>query len=215
MSEDWAIRAFGDDQVEQLTGLSARRLWSWARRGFITPSHSIRRGRGGRRLYDFRDLVSLRVAADLLSQGVGGREISKAHAHLRSLDFEKPLAEVPFWVYDRHLYFSEADTLRAGRRPEQTVPGFMVPVPQIVDDLEKRILKLDQRPIGEIERRRGVLGSKPVIKGTRIPIAAIRRLAEDGLSEAQIRECYPDLEPADIRAALAEPRPRPRVAHAV
>ena len=58
----------------------------------------MRHSRGGRRLYDFRDLVSLRVAADLLKQGVEVTELRRAHAHLRSLDYDRPLAELTFWV---------------------------------------------------------------------------------------------------------------------
>jgi uncharacterized protein (DUF433 family) len=212
MDETSNIRAFGARHVERLTGLSARRLSSWDRRAFIVPSYTVRHSRAGRRLYDFRDLVSLRVAADLLGKGVRLPEIRKAVDHLRSLDYEKPLAEIKFWEYGGRLYFTEADTVRAGRRPEQVVAGFFVPVPKIVSDLRKRIHELDQRPVGEIERRRGALGSKPVIKGTRIPVASVRRLAEDGLSDTAIRDLYPDLELADIAAALAEAPPRRRMA---
>ncbi len=198
---------------EQLTGLSSRRLLSWARRRFITPSHTVRHHRGGRRLHDFRDLVSLRVAADLIAQGIRLPAIRKAIDHLRALDHEKPLAEVELWVYEGRLYFTESETVRAGRRPKQILAGFLVPVPEIVAALRDRIQELDVRPIGKIERRRGALGSKPVIGGTRIPIDAIRRPAEDGLSPSEICKWYPDLELADIDAALAGAPPRRRFAH--
>jgi DNA-binding transcriptional MerR regulator len=214
VDESWTLRAFSARQVEQLTGLGPRRLWSWDRRQFISPSYRVRTGRSGRRLYDFRDLVSLRVAAELLRQGIALSEIRKAHAHLRSLDYKQPLAELTFWVYKDHLYFNEAETVRAGRRPEQVLAGFLVPVPEIVSDLKERIRELDRRPVGEIERRRGVLGSKPVIKGTRISIDSIRRLAEDGLSPAHIRDYYPDLDLSDIEAALKGAPQRPHAARA-
>jgi len=213
LDEDaWVIRAFNAEQVRELTGLDPRRLWSWDRRHFVSPSHSVRAGRPRRRLYDFRDLVSLRVAADLVAKGVRLPEIRKAVAHLRELDYKKPLAQLTFWEFEGRLYFSESETVRAGRRPEQVLAGFMVPVPEIVTRLKERIRDLDKRPVGEIERRRGALGGKPVIKGTRIPIASIRRLAEDGLTDAEIRDTYPDLEIADVQAALAESPPRRRMA---
>jgi DNA-binding transcriptional MerR regulator len=207
VGQDVAIRVFGLPKVKRLTGLSARQLQYWDERRFLPPSVSAGAGRGRPRLYDFRDLVSLRVAADLRRQGVSLQLIRKVHAHLQSLDYRHPLAELTFWAFEGQLYFSEAETVRAGRRPEQVVASFVVPVPRIVESLQHEIAQLDERPLGEIERRRGTLGSKRVIKGTRIPTASIRRLAEDGLSEAEILQMYPDLGREDVRAALAEERP--------
>jgi DNA-binding transcriptional MerR regulator len=194
-------------RVQRLTGLSARQLQYWDEQRFLPPSVSGGKGKGRPRLYDFRDLVSLRVAADLRRQGVSLQLIRKVHAHLQTLDYRHPLAELTFWVFEGQLHFSEADTIRAGRRPEQILASFVVPVPKIVESLKQQIAQLDERPVGEIERRRGTLGSKPVIKGTRILVASIRRLAEDGLGEAEILEMYPDLRPEDVQAALAWERP--------
>jgi uncharacterized protein (DUF433 family) len=213
MSDDQvAVRAFSRPKVIHLTGLSARQLQYWDEQRFLQPSVSRGAGRGRRRLYDFRDLVSLRVAADLRRQGVSLQLIRKVHAHLQSLDYRHPLAELTFWVFEGRLFFSEAETVRAGRRPEQVLASFVVPVPSIVASLNQEIAQLDERPVGEIERRRGTLGSKPVIRGTRIPVASVLRLAEDGLSEAEILEMYPDLQPEDVQAALAGGRP-PRDLH--
>ncbi|MBJ7596520.1 MAG: DUF433 domain-containing protein [Candidatus Dormibacteraeota bacterium] len=73
---------------------------------------------------------------------------------------------------------------------------------------------MDERPHGEIRRQRGLLGSKPVIAGTRIPLASIQRLAADGATASQIGELYPDLTDEDIRAALAAGSVTRRRAHA-
>jgi len=200
---DLSVRAFSSDKVLRLTRLTRRQLQYWDEQGFLSPTLSRRLGRGRRRLYDFRDLVSLRVAGDLRSEGVSLHEIRQTVKHLRSLDYEHPLAVVKFYVFNRHLYFSEADTIRAGRRPEQVIANYAVPFGAIVHRLEREIAKLDHRPLGQIERRRGVLGSAPVIAGTRIPVAAIQRLASAGASIGKIRELYPDLTGKDIRAALA------------
>lgn len=209
------VRAFSMPRVKRLTGLSARQLQYWDERGFLAPSVSGGAGRGRPRLYDFRDLVSLRVAADLRRQGISLQLIRKVHAHLRSLDYRHPLAELTFWVFEGQLYFSEAETVRAGRRPEQVLASFVVPVSMIVESLKQQIAQLDERPVGEIERRRGTLGSKPVIAGTRIAVASIRRLAEDGLTETEILEMYPDLLAEDVQAALGEERPSRSAASAV
>ncbi len=48
-----------------------------------------------------------------------------------------------------------------------------------------------------------VSGGKPTVKGTRIPVAMVLELIEDGLDFDQIRrDYYPDLSIEDLRACL-------------
>ena len=147
--------------------------------------------------------MSLRVAGQLRALGISLQQIRKVHAYLRKLDYHQPLAQLRFWVSNDRLYFAEADTVRAGHRPEQVLATYVIPVGEIAHGLAGQIAKLRERRTGEIERRRGTLGSQPVIKGTRVTVASIRRLAHDGASQAEILEMYPDLKPADVHAALA------------
>jgi uncharacterized protein (DUF433 family) len=129
---------------------------------------------------------------------------------LRELDYRAPLSELRFWSVDGKLYFAESGTVREARQPAQTIAEVMVPLPAIVNELERGIVRLDHRRHGEIERRRGVLGSKPLVAGTRIPVESVQRLRADGADEAEILRLYPDLTAADVRAALAEVLPRRR-----
>lgn len=46
------------------------------------------------------------------------------------------------------------------------------------------------------------MGGVPCIRGLRIPVATIVGMVADGMSEQEILEAYPDLEPEDIREAL-------------
>lgn len=48
-----------------------------------------------------------------------------------------------------------------------------------------------------------VLGGKPVIRGTRIPIELILRKLAEGATEQVLLEAYPALKDEDIKAALA------------
>jgi DNA-binding transcriptional MerR regulator len=197
-------RAFTSEKVRALTGLSARQLQYWDEQRFLSPSLRRKGGKGRRRLYDFRDLVSLRVAADLRRAGVSLQLIRAAVKHLRELDYRHPLSELRFWQVGGRLYFEEAGTVREARQPGQTIAGFAVPLREILSELEQGLVKLDSRPQGKVERRRGALGSKPLIAGTRIPVVSIQRLSADGADQREILRLYPDLSPADVRAALAE-----------
>jgi len=211
-----AHRAFTSEKVMKLTGLSARQLQYWDEQRFLSPSLRGGKGKGRRRLYDFRDLVSLRVAADLRRQGISLQLIRKAVAHLRELDYEEPLSQIRFWSPDgKQLLFSEADTIREARRPAQTIAWWAVPVAAIVDELERGIVRLDRRQHGRVERRRGALGSKLLIAGTRIPVESVQRLHTDGADEGEILRLYPDLNAADVRAALAEELPPRRIKRAI
>lgn len=43
----------------------------------------------------------------------------------------------------------------------------------------------------------------PCVRGLRIPIATVVGMVAEGMTSREILESYPDLEEADIRAALA------------
>jgi uncharacterized protein (DUF433 family) len=49
---------------------------------------------------------------------------------------------------------------------------------------------------------RNIFGGKPIIRGMRISVAMILELLSKGSSMQEILEDYPDLEIADIQAAL-------------
>lgn len=46
------------------------------------------------------------------------------------------------------------------------------------------------------------MGGVPCIRGLRIPVATVVGMVADGMTRDQILAAYPDLEPADIEAAL-------------
>jgi uncharacterized protein (DUF433 family) len=48
-----------------------------------------------------------------------------------------------------------------------------------------------------------VMGGKPVIGGTRIPVELIVRKLSEGATESELHAGYPALQPGDVRAALA------------
>src|SRR3546814_4917346 len=83
----------------------------------------------------------------------------------------------------------------------------MLPIIEVIHDVEGRVRGLFERTAdqyGEIERRHHVMRHAPVVAGTRIPTAAVRRLRDDGYSVAGILEEYPSLTEQDVRARSEE-----------
>lgn len=81
--------AFTDRELARLLGLTPRRAEQLRRLGLLHPAESPGR-------YAFREVVSLRVANDLLDRGLTVRRIKAALAALRRLlpESEAPLAEL-------------------------------------------------------------------------------------------------------------------------
>lgn len=212
VDEERVLRAFGEAATLSLTGLTQRQLRYWDRSGFARPSVARGSGRGSRRLYSFPDLVALRVAGSLRREGVPLPRIRKVVDHLKGLDHSNPLAQFRFWSYGGEVYFEEAATTRAGRRPEQTLAEYAIPLAEHVQRLDRAIEALDRRTPGRVERRRATLGHKPVFQGTRIPLTAVQRMIRAGVPVRQILELYPALTEADVEVAAREaPRPGRRV----
>ena len=46
------------------------------------------------------------------------------------------------------------------------------------------------------------MGGLPCIRGLRIPVATVVGMVADGMTDADILDAFPDLEPEDIREAL-------------
>ena len=46
------------------------------------------------------------------------------------------------------------------------------------------------------------MGGVPCIRGLRIPVATVVGMVADGMTEAEVLEAYPDLEPDDLHEAL-------------
>ena len=64
-------------------GITYRQLDYWARTGLVEPSIKPATGSGSQRLYDFRDILVLKIVKRLLDTGVSLQNIRSAVEHLR------------------------------------------------------------------------------------------------------------------------------------
>ena len=189
-----------------IADISERRLGYWAQQGVAVPSvaHLAAEGARGRvRLYDFTELMSLLIAAELRDRDVSLQHIRRVVEHLRVRGYKRPLIDVRFATVGGELYFQHSDgTWEGGLRPDQIVIHEVLRL----EPLRMRILEGLQRSNesqGRVERRRGTVGSKPVVHGTRLPTDTVRRYLAAGRTPEQIVAAYPFLSEADIQAVAA------------
>lgn len=199
------IAAFTEDQVERLTGVTAPQLRHWDRSGFFVPSLAYEdRSQPLSRLYSFRDLVSLKVLNSLRNEHKVSlqhlRQVKETLSHLG----EDVWAKTKLYVLNKRVAFDNPVT----RAKEEIVTGqgvLEIALEVVTGDMRKAVdgmRRRDETLVGQIETKKGIAKSKPVIAGTRIPVSTIKAFADEGYTVQQIREEYPTLTEADIIAAI-------------
>lgn len=192
------------DKAARLARVTPERLNYWAATGLLRPSVDDRLTPGRAiRLYSFTELLAVLIVAEMRSRGVSLQHIRTVVERVRARGHEHPLTEVRYAVVGRRLYLQDEN----GRWEDGDHPGQGV-IPQVLDlrPLRTRIDESAKRAsssVGRIERRRGALGSQPVLAGTRIPVDAVRRYLEAGWSPAEVVEEFPLLTTEDVEAVRA------------
>lgn len=199
------IQAFSEEHVERLTGLSRGQLRSWDRLRFFAPRYAYEdRHAPYSRVYSFQDVVGLRTIAVLMKEHhVSLQHLKKVAKELVRRGYDH-WAGIKLYVVKRQVHFTRPGT----KDVEGVWDGqlAMLPVIDVINDVELRVSKLRKRTDsqrGQIEQHKHVVRNTPVVAGTRIPTAAIRRFHEAGYSVQQIIREYPTLTAEDVAAALA------------
>lgn len=134
-----AVNGFTTRQVCKITGIEYSTLDYWDRAGFIKPSIAEGAGTGSRRLYSFRDLISIKVANSLRSNGVSLQKLRKVVDYLKQQDdrITHPLAGTILITDGKKVYLTNDETtvvdILAGG---QLV--FALALDKLVNKLEKR-----------------------------------------------------------------------------
>lgn len=185
----------------RIAGLSERQLDYCANTGLVEPAVDTRVSPGRRvRLYGFVDLLSLLVAAELKSRKVSLQHIRAIVGHLQGRGYTSPLTQLAFATVGREVYFMHDDgSWEGGLSPDQVVIHEVLNL----EPLRGRIAAGVRRDValgGRVERRRGAMGSKPVLAGTRVPVDTVRRYLKAGRTVEQILASFPTLTAADVEA---------------
>jgi uncharacterized protein (DUF433 family) len=203
---DESLLAFSEGAVLRLAGLTQRQLRYMDEVGLLSPAISRRISpRNAVRLYDFADVVELLVVVELRRRFTP-QHVRKVVKHLRSRGYERPLSELRFAVEgNSQVFFQHPDgTWEGDRRPDQTVLMHVLDLEAIRVRARSAAGRRDTSQAGRTERRRGVLGSKPVFAGTRIPVSSVVAFLRAGESTERILAAYPELYPEDVEAARDE-----------
>lgn len=193
------------DLAAKIARLSRRQVDYWAKTSLVVPSVDRRLSPGRRiRLYGFVDLLALSVGAELKTRGVSLQHIRKIVRYLKTRKYERPLTEVRYATIGKRVYFQHEDgTWEGDLHPDQIVLHQVLNLEPIRQRIAKSVSR-DQSLAGTFERRRGALGSKPVLAGTRIPVETVRRYLDAGRTTDEILTAYPDLTRSDVDAVRYE-----------
>jgi DNA-binding transcriptional MerR regulator len=197
------IAAFSEDQVARITGLSKGRLRYWARTDFFKPSFVEENQRlPYSRFYSFKDVVALRTLEFLRVQNaVPLQHLRKVAEKLSHLSISL-WAETKLFVMNKEVHFVNPET----GKPQAVLTGQLaLDLKELIESTRASILEFNKRKSGtegRMEKHRSVIRNAWVVAGTRIPVAAVQRLHEDGYTAQQIINEYPDLTSSDVEAAI-------------
>lgn len=198
------VAAFSLPQASSLTGVKEHTLIDWDRDEFFRPSLAYENRRSPySRIYTFEDLVALRTLG-ILRERVTMQHLKKAADCLKEHS-GKPWSELTLYTLNREVHFKNPGTGRI----EGAVSGqygATIPLESVAEEMREKanaLRRRDPKKVGSIERHRFVMGNAPVFAGTRIPVADVLSLLGAGYSAKDIVEEFPDLRPADIKAAKA------------
>lgn len=204
------VRAFTPELVQRIARISPRQLGYWEGLGIIRPTVAEYEQPGLPRLYSFRDLIALKVAAEMRRRRMRPGRIKALIDEFERRGVNSPLLTLRFLgdpddeegtgVY---WYDPSVDGPMSARALDQLADTYDLKLKDLRADLEGTIAELTKRPVGQVESVRSVQGSQPVVAGTRVPTAKIARLHREGWDRDRILYAFPSLSMQDVEAALS------------
>ena len=195
-----SVVVFTEARVRALAGISQRQLRYWAKDlarpvidRTITAQHGVR-------LYDFDGVLTVLILAKLKRRSFSLQYLRQVVAYVATegLDF----AQLRFAVVGSKLHFQRPDGQWQDAHSSQLVADVVLPLEPLRAKV-RAATQRDPQSVGHFERRRGAMGSKELIAGTRVPVAAVRRYLDRGVPVAEVLEAFPSLQLQDVEAVRA------------
>jgi uncharacterized protein (DUF433 family) len=194
-----------DKRAAEIAAISRQRLRYWEKTDLIIPDvERVISPRNVVRLYSLPRVAELVVASELRRQGVSLQHIRRIITHLREQGYEAPLREVRFALSGDRVLFQHTDgSWEDSRQPFQGVMWQVIDLEEIRARIRRRLSR-SSSDAGVIETRRKVQASKPVFRGTRVPVEAVEGYLKAGKGIGEIMEAFPSLTEEDIEATRAQ-----------
>ncbi len=198
---DEELYAATREQTASIAGVRAARIDYWVDTGLIqttadrhlTPHRRVM-------LFSFQGLLSILVAAQLRERGISLQHMRVVVNRLRELGYELPLVELRFATEGSEVYFmDENGQWEAGRRPAHALIDHRIDIGELRARVHRSVGRAADS-YGRIESRRGALGSKPLIAGTRVPVRTVQSYLDAGKRPEEIIEAFPSLTQDDVAA---------------
>ncbi|HKE52322.1 MAG TPA: DUF433 domain-containing protein [Actinomycetes bacterium] len=189
-----------EKQAAAIAKITRRKLCYWHEVGLVKPSVSHRLGRKIVRLYTLDEVLQLRIAG-WLRDTASLQEIRKI-VRRQGVAYRSPLSTLGFARDDDgRIYVQHPDGTWETNEPRgQMVIEMAIPLDRFRADINTATAR-PARLHGRIEKRRGVLASKPVFAGTRVPVATVQAFLHRGYTTDEILREYPSLTAEDVDAA--------------
>ncbi len=191
--------AFTRQRVAQLAGVDLATLDRWDRSQLVGATHRghVLEGRQVR-LYRYGDLLDALIIADLMARdGVSKRYVREIVEHVRKLDYR--MGELHWGIAGSRVHFQAPDGEWEDGERSQFVAVEVLDLKPLRERI-RRGSRREEGTAGQFERRRGALGNKPVIAGTRVPVATVERYLSQGFSTERILHSFPTLTKVDVEA---------------
>lgn len=189
------------EQAASMAGVRPARIDYWVDTGLIQPT-TDRHLTPHRRvmLFSFQELLSILVAAQLRDRGISLQHMRVVVSRLRERGYALPLAELRFATEGSEVYFmDENGQWEAGRKPAHALIDHRLDISALRARVHRSVGRAADSH-GRIESRRGALGSKPLIAGTRVPVRTVQSYLDAGKRPEEILEAFPSLTQDDVAA---------------
>lgn len=195
-----AVVVFTEAKVRALAGVSQRQLRYWAQ-DLALPAvdRQISKQRGVR-LYDYDGVLTVMVLSELKRRGRSLQYLRQVARLIEEEGLRFP--ELIFATSGSRVHFQRPTGEWQDAERNQTIDADVVPLSPLREKVD-RSMQRDPAAFGKTERRRGAMGSKELVAGTRVPVDTVRRYLDRGIPVVEVLEAFPMLDREDVEAVRA------------
>ena len=137
---DIVVTEFSSEEAAKLARVPVQRLKDWDKTGFLTASIPAKR-RGVSRRYTFREVVALRIAAELREGGVSMQLLRKVVDYLRAregLSATDVLSRTNLVTNSGRVYEVAGDVTLHVPSGQRVIGFHVIPLDEVVTEIQRK-----------------------------------------------------------------------------